>query len=585
MYAVGVRGRDWLVMGDIVRQDKQTLELHGLLSETFILGCGTAQGRRFSVPLFNGLLRTLRDNLAAAVPGGVAAAPTPWAREALLLANDMQPAESLDGLPASPAQIASYGALAARLQGHSEKPQVEVAALLSGMPVLADRLAAIETLGRLRVGPLQYLDDSVTPCPSVGAVRAILDQSLRSASVRYAQWAKAAFNFGADKSACMIIGGGPLFDEEGMGFDVVQARKILGITVDAELSFEPFRAEVLAKGGGIFEELYRAAEAGGFPIPVLASQVPLRVEPGALFGAAVLAGAPGIETTLNGMQNKWARAVLGCRRGPGLNWALCLAQLGWEMRLGTVMLEQAIMARARLLVLPAAHPATAVREAAMCSLAPSWWQRVGQLMVKMPGGPIRDITDVESLAGDIQAATHSAEERKKALRHYRWEVVRPVLREYDRAPFVAAAGRPIPTLGLSFGELQPEFRRWTLQELQEECGGIANYRMWAVCRMTGRWPLQVLGLGEAPLLLPRCRACGAEAVDVLHALAACGRTAELYLELAAHARAPARRGGRMLVEALFGPARAPEHIRYVGRALRTCAPERPAELEGGRPLP
>ena len=80
LYAAGVRGRDWLVMDDIVQQDRQTLELHGLLSETFILGCGTAQGRRFSVPLFNGLMRTLRDHLADAVPGGVAAAPRPWSR-------------------------------------------------------------------------------------------------------------------------------------------------------------------------------------------------------------------------------------------------------------------------------------------------------------------------------------------------------------------------------------------------------------------------------------------------------------------------------------------------------------------------
>ena len=119
-----------------------------------------------------------------------------------------------------------------------------------------------------------------------------------------------------------------------------------------------------------------------------------------------------------------------------------------------------------------------------------------------------------------------------------------------------------------------------MQELQAESGGTVNYRMWAVCRMTGKWPLQVLGYGEAPLKLSRCRACGAEAVDVLHALAECVGTAGLYVELAVHVRAPARGRGRMLVEALFGSERAPEHIRYVGRALRTCAPERPAGLEG-----
>ena len=84
---------------------------------------------------------------------------------------------------------------------------------------------------------------------------------------------------------------------------------------------------------------------------MVAAQVSLRVEQGVMYGAAVLVGVDGIETALNRLQYHWARVILGCRRGPRLKWALCRAQCGWELRLGTRMLEQAFVARARRWVL------------------------------------------------------------------------------------------------------------------------------------------------------------------------------------------------------------------------------------------
>ena len=76
-FLAGVSGRGWLWIDDVIREDKQVLELHGLLSLTFVLACGTAQGRRFSVPLFNALLRNLKDLLLQAAPGGARAALPP----------------------------------------------------------------------------------------------------------------------------------------------------------------------------------------------------------------------------------------------------------------------------------------------------------------------------------------------------------------------------------------------------------------------------------------------------------------------------------------------------------------------------
>ena len=60
----------WCLMNDMLQQDKQCLQLHGVLSDVFVLGCGTAQGRRFSIHVFNGLLTWLPVELEAVVKHG-----------------------------------------------------------------------------------------------------------------------------------------------------------------------------------------------------------------------------------------------------------------------------------------------------------------------------------------------------------------------------------------------------------------------------------------------------------------------------------------------------------------------------------
>ena len=67
LHAAGVSGEDWLLMDDILSQDIQRVTVHGITSSTFKLRCGTAQGRRFSVHVYNGLLRWLYDEVQAAV--------------------------------------------------------------------------------------------------------------------------------------------------------------------------------------------------------------------------------------------------------------------------------------------------------------------------------------------------------------------------------------------------------------------------------------------------------------------------------------------------------------------------------------
>ena len=106
-YRAGVTGRDWLLIDDLMHMDQQVVELHGLLSPIFMLGCGTAQGRSSSLPVFNSLLRSFADELAKAVPGGTCALLPPFAREALLAAAAGSPAASLSAPPSELSAVAA----------------------------------------------------------------------------------------------------------------------------------------------------------------------------------------------------------------------------------------------------------------------------------------------------------------------------------------------------------------------------------------------------------------------------------------------------------------------------------------------
>ena len=81
-HEAGVGGADWMILDDILHMDHQRVFLLGLLSPIFVLGCGTAQGRRFSVQVFNSSLRWLRDEVERINPCGCAAWLPPFAARA-----------------------------------------------------------------------------------------------------------------------------------------------------------------------------------------------------------------------------------------------------------------------------------------------------------------------------------------------------------------------------------------------------------------------------------------------------------------------------------------------------------------------
>ncbi len=153
-FIAGVHGREWLWIDDVVQSDRQTLELHGILSLPFVLACGTEQGRRFSVPIFNALLKDLKDLLVDAAVGGARATPPEWAREALLEANRHAAASSLDDLPSDGNVLQAFANVVKAACGSlvqtgraSGETASSVGLALSSLPRLSDRLAVVELLG------------------------------------------------------------------------------------------------------------------------------------------------------------------------------------------------------------------------------------------------------------------------------------------------------------------------------------------------------------------------------------------------------------------------------------------------------
>ena len=234
------------------------------------------------------------------------------------------------------------------------------------------------------------------------------------------------------------------------------------------------------------------------------------------------------------------------------------------------MLGHAIMARARLWVLPADHPAAIMRVAAQASPAPTWWKRIGAVMAGMPGGAIPDINQVEYLTPILSTATSCPAARKDVLRRYRLEVVTPALREYDRPSMEAAVHRVIPTFGMPFEDFMPMGIWSRPPEPDADFGGNLHYRLWAVCRLTGRWPLPVIGGEDAPALLQRCAACHSPEVAVTHAFTACAHTSALRRTLWSARGQPEPVSNQALLLALFGPEHNTPCVQFVGRALLRC---------------
>ena len=177
----------------------------------------------------------------------------------------------------------------------------------------------------------------------------------------------------------------------------------------------------------------------------------------------------------------------------------------------------------------------------------------------------------------IQRAWVDRSWRKALLKRYRWEVARPKLRIYDQQAFQRVAARILPAFGAPLSDFMPAPQRLSLELLVSDHMPVSAlwFRVWALVRVTGRWPLVVWGMPDMPDVLPACAGCDASQVSVLHALCECPAGAGFFNELHTVVGPISRSAGAALFGLLFGPCPPPGSrgpaIAFVGRVISSAA--------------
>ena len=80
-----------------------------------------------------------------------------------------------------------------------------------------------------------------------------------------------------------------------------------------DLSFLSFQRIMLARGYNAFDSLMGCCTSLGLPLTVQAEAVSSRIDRIVLYGLEFCIGIPTAETSLNRLQARWARALVGCR--------------------------------------------------------------------------------------------------------------------------------------------------------------------------------------------------------------------------------------------------------------------------------
>ena len=205
------------------------------------------------------------------------------------------------------------------------------------------------------------------------------------------------------------------------------------------------------------------------------------------------------------------------------------------MRLSSKVIESAVVALARLHLLPGSHPGHRMLRLADRVVAHTWASKVRALMSEkdLPG-PILNITAHPAFTSEqIELARSSRETRKQLLRRYRQETVRPLLHQQDITLFQATAAARVHFAPWNLLEFMPEPNPPPYELLNMDWGPKTwtFYRMWAIVRLSGAWPFSPTGGRDFPMVLDACPACGSGEGSVSHLLCACPSTRPFAADL------------------------------------------------------
>ena len=170
---------------------------------------------------------------------------------------------------------------------------------------------------------------------------------------------------------------------------------------------------------------------------------------------------------------------------------------------------------ARVELLSDSHPASALFKLLVAHTRCAWLQQILSITHSLGlCGPFR-------LAECERFPKQNPSLRKHVLSIFRKQVLLPMFYRYDsydQEQLQISCSEPLIGLGFSPAEFLFDVTKleWDTSEL---LWCWRDFRMWSLVRISGRWPLPLLGHSEFPLQLI-CPACDIS-VGVLHALLTC----------------------------------------------------------------
>ena len=163
------------------------------------------------------------------------------------------------------------------------------------------------------------------------------------------------------------------------------------------LNLEAHFSYLLARGISAFDGFLGSTSSLGLPIPLQAAAIPSRIASVVLHGLEFCISVPMAESALNRVQASWAKSLLGCRGAREGKWPIWVAERGWFRRLGTLMLERAILLKSRAQLLPLAHRVVRILSAASRS-STTWAYEVARIQHRPDFiRPIPDISIIWAL--------------------------------------------------------------------------------------------------------------------------------------------------------------------------------------------
>ena len=351
-YLAGITATEWLLLYDFFNEDRAAVQVGGFLTGMMKFAAGIPQGRRFSLHTFTAG-HALKIIMESVCPTSCTFLP-PFARKALdgtwwqLSGSSIQNLLNL-----SPTNIVDSVRLCLQLGWYEQARALACSSLLH-LPAFHDRVRCMEALGELALGPLFFVDDIVAIYPDADSVNPMTQGGLQL----FTELTKAEFNFAPAKTATMAC-----FEAPPAEFNV-ESYKLLGVEVTPNFNMDHRLNIICAKGRACFDEFYHLAETSGFSIPLIMTfEVTKRVLPVVTFGLELLISVPGAEKRLNQLQGYWAKTLVGARSSRDVRANLAIRQCGWTQRLGTLMIERAMLCFTRLQLSPQSiHPGCCLRQ-------------------------------------------------------------------------------------------------------------------------------------------------------------------------------------------------------------------------------